>query len=286
MFGNITTINSNFSAMEALYNLKKTNGQMSFHQTRLSTGKRINSAEDDAAGYHIAKHLESRRRGLSQALDNVSTAKNILNIAEGGYQAQMTIMQQIKEDLTQAADGSLSDEQRGAIGDRIESLLLEIDDIKEQTKYNGYTLFNEDSMTFQVGEESEDQFTVQFDSSGSNAVGEDEENLNDIVDTLGEGWSELTASTASSGIDTLENAIDSLAASIQRMGDYQSRLTSKEESLSVAITNTEASRSRIEDADFAEEQMNMVKLQILQQTGVSAFTQANAAPQIVLSLFK
>ena len=286
MFGNITTINSNFSAMEALYNLKKTNGQMSFHQTRLSTGKRINSAEDDAAGYHIAKHLESRRRGLSQALDNVSTAKNILNIAEGGYQAQMTIMQQIKEDLTQAADGSLSDEQRGAIGDRIESLLLEIDDIKEQTKYNGYTLFNENSMTFQVGEESEDQFTVQFDSSGSNAVGEDEENLNDIVDTLGEGWSELTASTASSGIDTLENAIDSLAASIQRMGDYQSRLTSKEESLSVAITNTEASRSRIEDADFAEEQMNMVKLQILQQTGVSAFTQANAAPQIVLSLFK
>ena len=286
MFGNITTINSNFSAMEALYNLKKTNGQMSFHQTRLSTGKRINSAEDDAAGYHIAKHLESRRRGLSQALDNVSTAKNILNIAEGGYQAQMTIMQQIKEDLTQAADGSLSDEQRGAIGDRIESLLLEIDDIKEQTKYNGYTLFNEDSMTFQVGEESEDQFTVQFDSSGSNAVGEDEENLNDIVDTLGEGWSGLTASTASSGIDTLENAIDSLAASIQRMGDYQSRLTSKEESLSVAITNTEASRSRIEDADFAEEQMNMVKLQILQQTGVSAFTQANAAPQIVLSLFK
>jgi len=286
MFGNITTINSNFSAMEALYNLKKTNGQMSFHQTRLSTGKRINSAEDDAAGYHIAKHLESRRRGLSQALDNVSTAKNILNIAEGGYQAQMTIMQQIKEDLTQAADGSLSDEQRGAIGDRIESLLLEIDDIKEQTKYNGYTLFNENSMTFQVGEESEDQFTVEFDSSGSNAVGEDEENLNDIVDTLGEGWSELTASTASSGIDTLENAIDSLAASIQRMGDYQSRLTSKEESLSVAITNTEASRSRIEDADFAEEQMNMVKLQILQQTGVSAFTQANAAPQIVLSLFK
>ena len=108
MFGNITTINSNFSAMEALYNLKKTNGNLSFHQTRLSTGKRINSAEDDAAGYHIAKHLESRTRGLSQGLDNVSTAKNILNIAEGGYQSQMDILQQIKESLTQAADGALS----------------------------------------------------------------------------------------------------------------------------------------------------------------------------------
>ena len=99
MFGNITTINSNFGAMEALYNLKKTNGSLGFHQTRLSTGKRINSAEDDAAGYHIAKHLESRTRGLSQALDNVSTAKNVLNIAEGGYQSQMDILQQIKESL-------------------------------------------------------------------------------------------------------------------------------------------------------------------------------------------
>ncbi len=289
MFGNITTINSNFSAMEALYNLKKTNGKMSFHQTRLSTGKRINSAEDDAAGYHIAKHLESRRRGLSQALDNVSTAKNILNIAEGGYQAQMTIMQQIKENLTQAADGSLSSAQRGAIGDRIESLLAEIDEISEQTKYNGYTLFSEGTMTFQVGEESSDQFTVTFDASTSGAVGESDTDVNGIpalsTDTT-DDWANITASDASAGIDRLETAIDSLAATIQRMGDYQSRLTSKEESLSTAVSNTEASRSRIEDADFAEEQMNMVKLQILQQTGVSAFTQANAAPQMVLSLFR
>ena len=142
MFGNLTTINSNFGAMEALYNLKKTNGSLSFHQTRLSTGKRINSAEDDAAGYHIAKHLESRRRGLSQALDNVSTAKNVLNIAEGGYQSQMDILQQIKESLTQAADGALSEEQRHAIGDRIDALLTEVDDINNQTKYNGFVFLS------------------------------------------------------------------------------------------------------------------------------------------------
>ena len=222
MFGNITTINSNFSAMEALYNLKKTNGKMSFHQTRLSTGKRINSAEDDAAGYHIAKHLESRRRGLSQALDNVSTAKHILNIAEGGYQAQMTIMQQIKENLTQAADGSLSSAQRGAIGDRIESLLAEIDEINEQTKYNGYTLFSEGTMTFQVGEESSDQFTVTFDASTSGAVGESDTDVNGIpalsTDAT-DDWANITASDASAGIDRLETAIDSLADTIQRMGD-------------------------------------------------------------------
>ena len=293
MFGNLTTINSNFGAMEALYNLKKTNGSLSFHQTRLSTGKRINSAEDDAAGYHIAKHLESRRRGLSQALDNVSTAKNVLNIAEGGYQSQMDILQQIKESLTQAADGALSEEQRHAIGDRIDALLTEVDDINNQTKYNGFVLFSTDtsdstsgvdrSMQFQVGEETSDTFTTEFDNSNRANMGENNVNVDSIV---ANGWGSLTQDEATAGINTLETAIDSLSATIQRMGDYQARFTSKEESLSISIANTEASRSRIEDADFAKEQMEMVKLQILQQTGVSAFSQANSAPQVVLSLFK
>lgn len=292
MFGNITTINSNFSAMEALYNLKQTNGKMGLHQTRLSTGKRINTAEDDAAGYHIAKHLESRTRGLSQALDNVSTAKNVLNIAEGGYQSQMDILQQIKEDLTQAADGALSDDQRGAIGDRINSLLEEFDEINTQTKYNGFQLFANGSsdreMTFQVGEETADTFEVTFDNSGREDVGESitAVNLDSIVGGTAADWATLDITEANGGIDTLETAIDSLSATIQRMGDYQARLTSKEESLSIGVANTEASRSRIEDADFAKEQMEMVKLQILQQTGVSAFSQANSAPQVVLSLFK
>ena len=286
MFGNITTINSNFSAMEALYNLKKTNGKMGLHQTRLSTGKRINSAEDDAAGYHIAKHLESRTRGLSQALDNVSTAKNVLNIAEGGYQSQMDILQQIKESLTQAADGSLSEDQRFAIGDRINSLLIEFNDIYDQTKYNGFKLFGDENgenriMRFQVGEETLDTFDVEFDASVRDDIGENNNNLDSIAD-----WATLDQTEAADGIDILESAIDSLSATIQRMGDYQARLTSKEESLSIGVANTEASRSRIEDADFAKEQMEMVKLQILQQTGVSAFSQANSAPQVVLSLFK
>ena len=221
MFGNITTINSNFSAMEALYNLKKTNGKMGLHQTRLSTGKRINSAEDDAAGYHIAKHLESRTRGLSQALDNVSTAKNVLNIAEGGYQSQMDILQQVKESLTQAADGSLSEDQRFAIGDRINSLLIEFNDIYEQTKYNGFKLFGDENdenriMRFQVGEETLDTFDVEFDASVRDDIGEDvDNNLDDIVGGASEGWATLTQNQATTGIDELESAIDSLSATIQ-----------------------------------------------------------------------
>jgi flagellin len=99
-------------------------------------------------------------------------------------------------------------------------------------------------------------------------------------------WSTLDQTSANYGIGKLDEAIKSLAKSIQSVGDYNARLSSKEESLSLAISNTEATRSRIEDADFAKEQMSMMKLQILQQTSVSSFSQANSAPQVVMSLFR
>jgi len=292
MFGDITRVGANFHAMESLANLKKINGSIGQVQSRLSSGKRINSAEDDTSGYALSKHLQSRVNGLSQALDNVSTAKNVLNIAEGGYQAQMDILQQIKENLTQAADGALSTDQRGAIGDRIDSLLTEIDDIRDQTKYNGFVLFSDDTsdatassdrtMTFHVGEENTDTFAVTFDNSNKTNIGEDSTDVNAVATS----WSSLTQTEATAGITTLDTAIKSMAKTIQSMGDYQARLSSKEESLSLGISNTEATRSRIEDADFAKEQMTMMKLQILQQTSVSAFTQSNSAPQVVLSLFR
>jgi len=302
MFGDITRVGANFNAMESLTNLKRINGEIGQVQSRLSSGKRINSAEDDTSGYALSKHLQSRVNGLSQALDNVSTAKNILNIAEGGYQSQMNILQQIKESLTQAADGALSTEQRGAIGDRVDSLLTEFNDIRDQTKYNGYVLFSDDTtdatsgsdrtMTFQVGEENTDTFAVEFDNSNRINVGEAGTSIDGILvtdsdsDGTTDTWSQLSQTDASSGITVLDTAIKEMAKSIQKMGDYQARLSSKEESLSLGISNTEATRSRIEDADFAKEQMTMMKLQILQQTSVSAFTQSNSAPQVVLSLFR
>ena len=130
MFGDLTRVGSNFHAMQSWSNLKQVNGKIGQIQSRLSTGKRINSAEDDTSGYALSKHLESRVRGMSQALDNVGTAKNVLNIAEGGYQGQMSLLQTVKEKLTQAADGSLSTAQRGAIGDQINALMTEFDDIQ------------------------------------------------------------------------------------------------------------------------------------------------------------
>ena len=308
MFGDLTRVGANFHAMEAWSNLKKVNGDIGQIQSRLSSGKRINSAEDDTSGYALSKHLESRTRGLSQALDNVGTAKNVLNIAEGGYQSQMSILQTIKEKMTQAADGSFSAEQRGAIGDQVEALLEEFDDINSTTKFNDNQLMGtghtngtpgtNGAMTFQVGEGSDDKLAVNFDNSTSYSVGEGiNGSVVNIHEILANGdvvnnanttvtWSTLDQTSANYGIGKLDEAIKSLAKSIQSVGDYNARLSSKEESLSLAISNTEATRSRIEDADFAKEQMSMMKLQILQQTSVSSFSQANSAPQVVMSLFR
>jgi len=189
----------------------------------------------------------------------------------------MTILQRLKEKATQAADGSFSTDQRGAINDEYTALLNEIDDINNTAKFNDYSLFNS-TMTFQVGEDNSNTLAVDFDLSSSASIGEDNTDIS--------AASLSTAAQASSAIGTLDTAIKSLAKSIQSMGDFNARLSSKEESVSLAISNTEATRSRIEDADFAKEQMSMMKLQILQQTTVSSFTQANTAPQVVLSLFR
>jgi flagellin len=278
MFGDLTRVGANFHAMEAWSNLKKVNGEIGQIQSRLSSGKRINSAEDDTSGYALSKHLESRTRGLSQALDNVGTAKNVLNIAEGGFQSQMSILQTMKEKATQAADGSFSTAQRGAIHDQFDALRTEFDEISGDTLFNDNALFTATGLTFQVGEGASDTLAVAFGTSVAATVGEDNTDIS--------GTSLATQTDASTAITTLDTAIKSLAKSIQNVGDFNARLSSKEESLSLAISNTEATRSRIEDADFAKEQMSMMKLQILQQTSVSSFSQANSAPQMVLSLMR
>jgi flagellin len=278
MFGDVTRVGANFHAQQAWGNLKKVNGQIGQIQSRLSTGKRINSAEDDTSGYALSKHLESRGRGLSQALNNVGTAKNVLNIAEGGFQSQMSILQTMKEKATQAADGSWSTAQRSAIHDQFSALRTEFDEISGDTLFNDNALFTSTAMTFQVGEGASDTLAVTFGTSVAATIGEDDTDIS--ATTL------ATQAGATAGISILDTAIKSLSKSIQNVGDNNARLSSKEESLSLAISNTEATRSRIEDADFAKEQMSMMKLQILQQTTVSSFSQANAAPQMVLGLFR
>ena len=275
MASDLMKIRANIQALQSLNSLNSVNSRIAVHQLRLATGKRINSAGDDPAGFQLSKTLESRRRGLSAALDNVSNAQNVLNIAEGGYQNIMDILQTIKEKATQAADGTLSNTQRSAINDQVSALISEIDDIVDETTFNGSKLIDGSysSVTFQTGETANDTLSVTLSGADSADLG-----INSI--------SLATQASASAAITTLSSAINTLASAVQDVGEYMSRLKAKEATLSVAITNTENVRSTLEDADFAKEQMEVMKLQILQQTAMASLTQANTSPQIVLSLFR
>ncbi len=267
-------IYSNIQAMQNMNSLANISDKMATHQMRLATGKKINSAADDPAGYQLARSLETRKRGLDVALQNVSQAKNVLNVAEGGYQNIMDILQTVKEKATQAADYSLSSTQRTAINDQVSALVAEIEDIVSETTFNGSSLIDGTySGSFHTGEGGSDQLAIALGDSDSAALSINAINLS-------------TANGASTAITTVSTAIDTLASKIQDVGEYKVRLASKEQTLSVASTNTEAIRSSVEDADFAKEQMEVMKLQILQQTAISSFAQANAAPQVVLSLFR
>jgi len=164
----------------------------------------------------------------------------------------------------------LSTDQKGAIEDQVDELLTELDDIQDQTKWNGSTLMDGSPMTFHVGGDEADTMSVTFASFDSTS------------------FSLTLASNAANAanIGAVDTAIDALSGHIQNVGDAMGRLSSKEDTLAVSVTNTDAVRSTYEDADFAKEQMEVMKAQILQQTAVSSFVQANSAPQIVLALFQ
>jgi len=284
-------IGANIQAMDSLRSLYGLNEEIAARQSRLASGKRINTARDDTAGYAIAKSLSGRAKGLGAALSNVANAQSLLAIAEGGYQNQMDILQTIKDKAVQASDRAVSDTQRVSIDKQVYQLLQELDDIAAQTKWSGTTLINATTNTaatgrdfsFHVGGDTSEELLVTLNQSNSSTYSL---NLVAQVDGLGTIGAGTDVNGADTAIDVVTDAIDKLAGYIQGIGDTMVRLGKKDSFLSVSHANTEAVRSQYEDADFAVEQMELLKLQILQSTSVSALSQANTGPQVVLGLFR
>jgi len=279
-------IGANIQAMDSLRSLYGLNEEMGARQARLASGKRINTARDDTAGYAIARSLEARKQGLGAALSNVQNAQSLLAIAEGGYQNQMEILQTIKDKTVQASDRAVSDTQRQSIDKQVFQLLTELDDIGSQTKWSGTSLINDTanrSFSFHVGGDTGEELLVTLDQSNSSTY-----SLNAVATAAGAGTigTGTDVDGADTAIDVVTTAIDTLAGYIQSIGDTMVRLGKKNDFLSVSYSNTDAVRSQYEDADFAVEQMELLKLQILQGTSVSALSQANSAPQVVLGLFR
>ncbi|KAB2925633.1 MAG: flagellin [Bacteroidetes bacterium] len=265
-------INTNIGADQAYAALNDITRDLGVHQLRLATGKRINSASDDASGYVISKKMEGRIRAMTAALDNVGDAQSVYGVAEGALQTIADILTTIQEKQTRAANGAMGTEEKSAIVSEINSLLSEIDDITGQTKFNGTTLLSGGyAQGFQVGESASSILTVSFNSVDTAAL-------------LGVAAGSVT--TSNIGSLTVEQALSSINTEIGKIGAYVNRLQTKESNITTAITNTEAAKSRIMDADVAKEQIFASKLQILQQTATAQLAQANASPQSFLSLFK
>lgn len=278
-FSQGTRINTNISAMNAYNALNDINRELSVHQLRLATGKRINSVADDPSGYTIAKKLQARSRGLAQAINNVGDAKNVLSIAEGGLQKINDLLVSIKEQATRAVNGGLSDDELKAIATQINDYLAEIDEIVKQTKFNGMQLLRGagggawvSGRDFQVGSDTSDTLTVKFDIT--------------VDRSLVKSTDVVTTDLTTGFITTVDNAIKTVTQQLQYAGSLINRLDVKEANLIVSMTNTDAAASRIFDADIAKEQVEAAKLIILQQTATAQLAQANASPQGVLALFR
>ncbi|GAB5518502.1 MAG: hypothetical protein RhofKO_07530 [Rhodothermales bacterium] len=199
----------------------------------------------------------------------------MLTVAEGGLNSVMDILQTMKEKTVQAANDTMGTDERTAIENELKALATEISDVFGDTTFNGTNLFGAATTTlnFQVNAESGDTFAVTIATTDSAALG---------VETG--DFDVASAASAATTLTAIDTAIDGVSERLSSLGDSQKRLSFKQENLTTSMNNYEAARSRIADADFAKEQMEIVKLQILQQTSLSATAQANSAPQSILSL--
>lgn len=283
--GDSTRINTNIAAFNALNSLKFINRNLEKSQLKLATGSRINEVADDPAGYVISARLSARSRGLSTALDNVGTAKNVLAIAEGGLLNISDMLITMKEKITQAASDTLGSAERNAIKTELNQLTAEIDNIVDETTFNNISLIDGGytNKSIQSGEDTDNTFSISINLQGTTSTGFKAVDLE--VDIANVATNVFSASSAAIALGKVDNAIELISDALQQIGAWSSRLTVKESTLSIAITNTEATRSRIIDADMAREQLNSTRLMILQQTSTAQLAQANITPQNVLALF-
>ena len=272
----LSRINANIAALNALNSLREVNQQLATHQLRLATGRRINSAGDDPAGMTFAKKLDSRARGLAVARDNIGDAQNVMSVAEGGIQNISEILVTMKEKILQAANDTLGTSERAAVESQLDDLAAEIDQIVASTTWGGVVMLDGTytGKQYQVGEQATDTLSFSITQDHQAAALSVADSDLDVT----------TSSTASTALSNVNTALDTINTSLQSIGSTSSRMAVKEANISIAITNVTASYSRIYNADMAMEQLEATKYLVLQQTATAMLAQANLAPQSILSL--
>jgi flagellin len=275
------SINTNMGALMASAAASSVNKSLETSMNRLSTGMRINTAADDAAGVAIASRLTSEIRGTNQAIRNAMDGQALIDTAEGAHNEIVNILQRMREIAVQAGNDTNDADDRANLQSEVDQLVDEIDRIATVTTWAGINLLDASggtsgTFTFHVGARTtagSDTIDVAISSmtSSSLSVG---------ALTLASNGSALTT------IDAIDAAILTVNAQRADLGAYSNRLDNTVANLTNISTNLEAGRSRIQDADFAAESTNLAKSQILQQASTAMLAQANASKQGVLSLLQ
>ena len=279
------SILTNISAMNTQQNLLKSSDAVSQSMARLSSGLRINTAADDAAGYAISQGLTSQVNGLNQASSNTNDAISMVQTASSSLNDVQNMLQRVYELGVQYNNGSNSSTDKSDIQAEVNQLTQEIDRQQSSSNFNGLNLLNGSAgstgtVTFQVGANGGDTLTATFsDIEGSSGLG-----------GLGFSWgSAATGGTvidlsSASALTSLTSAINNISSMAATLGAVQNRLQYTSDSIASTEQNLSASNSQIKDVNMAQEMTNMTQEQILEQAGTSMLAQANSQPQLILKL--
>jgi len=271
-------INTNVASISAQNQLSKSQSMNSQALERLSSGLRINSAKDDAAGLSISTRFDAQIRGLTVAQRNANDGISMMQTAEGGLDETVNNLQRMRELAVQSANGTLDDTQdRTAIDAEFQARVAEIDRVAQQTTFNGINVLDGSttSVDIQVGADANQTITVTFADMQAAAL------------NGGTGLGDVTtAANAQTAIAAIDTALDEVSAQRGEFGAVQNRFESTINNIATSIENQSAANSRIQDADFAAESAKLAKSNVLQQAGISVLAQANARPNQVLSLLQ
>jgi flagellin len=271
------TINTNVNSLIAQRNLDRNQGTLQTSINRLSSGLRVNSAKDDAAGLSIATRMNAQVRGMNVAIRNANDANSLAQVAEGAIGQVVDLMQRMRELAVQSVNATNGTTDRANLDTEFQQLAQEVTRTISSTKFNGIAIIagGAGAQVFQVGANNGDTITVTTNNLSTSATV-----------TAVTGGNVTSAATANTALTNIDTALDSLATERATYGAVQSRFDSVIATLQIASQNQAAARGRIMDADFAAETANMTRAEILQQAGTAMVAQANSLPNSVLTLLK
>ena len=277
-------INTNIMSLNAQRNLSATQSSLATSVQRLSTGLRVNSAKDDAAGLAIAERMNTQVRGMNVAIRNANDAISLSQTAEGALSKINDMGQRMRELAVQSANATNTETDRANLNAEYHALAQEIKRNLASASFNGTKLFTSDAaLTFQVGanNEANDQIAVTTANLSGAA------SITDVIDNAtGANKGITTTASALTALANVDKMLGMVNAKRAEFGAVQNRFQAVIENLQVNSENQSAARSRIMDADFASETANLTRSQVLQQAGTAMLSQANSLPNNVLSLLR